>query len=197
MLNSQKKNIYKAYLEIKNSFNNGNKLLVCGNGGSAADAEHFVGELMKSFIKKRPLNEGLMERFKKVAPENWEPIWGELETPLPAISLVSQSSLISAIGNDISFDYIFAQQVLGYGKKGDILFTISTSAASSNIQNALIVGKVMGMTTICLTGNNYNSLIDPYCDVIISVEGNSTPEIQELHLPIYHTISASLEEELC
>lgn len=187
--------LLKAFNYIKLSISSGGKLLVCGNGGSASDADHFVGELMKGFNKKRNLPPLLVSKFIDIGKERGEELGKCLDTPIPAISLVSQNALITSISNDMAFDYIFAQQILGYGKKEDVLFAITTTANSKNIQNALITSKAIGIKTICLTGTNYNRNIEALCDVIIEVPGRKVSDIQELHLPIYHTLSAMLEEE--
>jgi D-sedoheptulose 7-phosphate isomerase len=168
-------------------------ILACGNGGSAADAGHFVGELMKTFKLERPLPEELKSKLVKDFKSEGEYLAGKLQRPLPAISLVSQTSLITAIGNDVSSDLIFAQQVIGYGKKGDILLAISTSGNSKNILYAIYTANTTGMKVVGLTGRNGGKM-KKYCDIAICVPADETPRIQELHLPVYHTLCAMLEE---
>jgi phosphoheptose isomerase len=175
-------------------FRGGGKLLVCGNGGSASDSEHIVGELMKGFRLKRPLSlvesQPLMDAFPVEHPY----LASHLQGALPAISLVSQSALLTATSNDVGADMIFAQQVYGYGRKGDIVMGISTSGNSKNICRALQVAHAFGMYTLGLLGASEGSMLS-LCDVAIRVPAYSVTEIQERHLPIYHVICAYLEEK--
>jgi D-sedoheptulose 7-phosphate isomerase len=166
----------KALDILRRSFDGGNKLLLCGNGGSASDCEHIVGELMKG-----------MENSRRIA--DLYPLQGAL----PAISLCSQVGLITAIVNDIGGDWIFAQQVWGYGLPGDVLMCISTSGNSANVINAMKVAEYRGMFVIGLTGL-YTHEFDKYCDVILSAPGSSAAEIQEGHIKIYHELCKRLEE---
>ena len=188
------KDIQKAILLLSQCFSAGGKLLVCGNGGSAADSEHIVGELMKGYMSKRLLPE--TERKKFVTTNEQEELFlaDHLQGALPAISLVSQSSLISAFANDVSADLVFAQQVYGYGRPGDVLLGISTSGNAKNVNYALQTARAIGMKTIGLGGPDGGKM-ENYSDVIIRVPGESTPAIQERHLPVYHTIFAVLEQE--
>jgi len=191
-LNSCLESIKKAFIILKDTFASGGKLLVCGNGGSAADAEHISGELLKGFLKKRPLSSGL---FQKIKAADGGAEWVEhLQGSLPVIPLVSNAALISALGNDLSFDLIYAQQVLGYGAVGDTLLAISTSGSSTNVVRGVIVAKSIGLQTIGLTGSLGGFLKD-LSDVTIQVPSNETFRVQEYHLPIYHLLSAMLEEE--
>lgn len=181
-----------AFFILKETFDSGGKLLVCGNGGSAADAEHISGELMKGFLKKRRLAEDLVEQIKKTAGQvEWVE---QLQGSLPVIPLTSNAALISAICNDLSADQVFAQQVLGYGKAGDVLIAISTSGLSTNVIRAVIIAKSIGLKTIGLTGKSGGSFKE-LCNVTIQVPADETDRIQELHLPIYHLLCAMLEEE--
>jgi D-sedoheptulose 7-phosphate isomerase len=186
------KDISSVFELMKYTLSNKGIILTCGNGGSAADAEHIVSELMKTFKLKRPLPEELKEKLVNNYKTEGDFLANNLQCSLPAISLVSQTSLSTAIGNDVSADLIFAQQVMGYGKPGDILFAISTSGNSRNILNAIYTAKVLGMKVIGLTGRSGGKM-KQYCDVAICVPADETPRIQELHLPVYHTICAMLE----
>lgn len=179
---------------IIKTFKSGGKLLVCGNGGSAADSSHIVGELMKGFMKKRPLSAETKNKLKKAFPENGQYLADNLQGGLPAIALTEQAALITAFSNDVDPDMIFAQQVYGYGNKEDTILGISTSGNSTNIVNALKVGAAMGLHTAGLTGKDGGKMKD-ICDCNIIVPLNSTPEIQERHLPIYHTICQVVEAE--
>lgn len=191
-LTSAKEQIKKAFLILKETFANRGKLLVCGNGGSAADAEHISGELMKGFLKKRPLSADLSQKIKAVSGgANWVE---QLQGSLPVIPLVNNGPLIAALGNDLSFDLVYAQQVLGYGAPGDTLLAISTSGSSTNVIRGVIVAKSMGLWTIGLTGIS-GGLLKDLADITIRAPSNETFRIQEYHLPIYHLLAAMLEEE--
>lgn len=184
--------IINAFLILKQTFINNGKLLICGNGGSAADAEHISGELMKGFLKKRPLPDTLSNKIKEMGgAAGWVE---QLQGSLPVIPLTSNTALISAISNDLSSDQVFAQQVLGYGRIGDTLMAISTSGLSANVIRAVIVAKSVGLQTIGLTGKTGGHLKE-LCNVTIQAPADETYRIQELHLPIYHLLAAMLEEE--
>jgi len=185
--------ISAAFELIKSSYQNGGKLLACGNGGSAADAEHLVGELMKTFNLPRPLPEDTKRSFTESYGEDGEYLANRLQSALNAISLVSQSSLATAIINDESADLVFAQQVIGYGAEGDVLIAISTSGNSKNVLNAVYTARVNGLKVVGLTGEK-GGILRNHCDVCIRVPANDTPRIQELHVPVYHTLCAMLEE---
>lgn len=187
-----KESIYEAYEILKNSYINGGKLLVAGNGGSASDSQHIVGELMKSFKIRRPLKKDIAEKILAIDMERGSMIVESLESPLPAISLVAHSSLITAYLNDVGARGIFAQQVLGYGNHKDVFLSITTSGNSENIVDAAIVAKSKGLPVISLTGIS-GGIITKYSDVSIKVPENETFKIQELHLPIYHCLCLMLE----
>ena len=184
--------ISEACSVLIDCYSNNGKLLLCGNGGSCADADHIVGELMKSFEKRRPVDKDLEDGLKSISNERGEYIGKKLQSALPAISLNAHSSLISAISNDVDPSLIFAQQVAGYGRAGDVLIAISTSGNSQNIVDAAITAKAKGLTVIGLTGQN-GGKVKQYCDISICVPSQSTPEVQEFHLPIYHTICKIVE----
>ncbi len=176
------------------AFRNGKKLLTCGNGGSAADALHIVGELMKSFTKNRPIPDDMKETLS-ASGERGEFLASHLQGALPAISLVNEVSLQTAYGNDVAPVLEFAQQVYGYGTEGDVLLGISTSGNSENVICACEVARAKGMKTIALTGLGGGKL-RAVSDVLIDVPETETYRIQELHLPIYHAICIALEDEL-
>jgi D-sedoheptulose 7-phosphate isomerase len=175
-------------------YRHGGKLLICGNGGSAADSEHIVGELMKGYLSKRPLPDPVRQRFSAVFPDDGAYLADHLQGALPAISLVSQSSLLTAFANDVAADLIFAQQVYGYGRPGDVLLAISTSGNAANVVRAIQVARVQGLKSIGLTGRDGGAL-KTLCDLAIRVPADTTPTIQEYHIAVYHTLCALLEEE--
>ncbi len=179
---------------LKNSIRSKGKLLICGNGGSAGDSEHIVGELMKGFISKRPLPEEMRQRFRDAFPEEGDFLADHLQGAIPAISLVSHSALITAFINDVTAETVYAQQVYGYGQETDTLLAISTSGNSANVVRAVQVAKVLGLATIGLTGRKGGKLLD-LCDVTIRVPRELTHHIQELHLPVYHALCIALEDE--
>lgn len=190
-----KETVLTAVEQMILSFRHGGKLLVCGNGGSAADSEHIVGELMKGFLLQRPLPDSICGRLRSTYPEDADVLIATLQQAAPAISLASQTALMTAFGNDVSSQLVFAQQVLGYGHAGDILFAISTSGNSENVLYAAKVAHVLGMKVISLTGETGGKLKE-FSDVCICVPSNTTFEIQEYHLPVYHCICACVENEL-
>lgn len=183
----------RAVQILATSFQAGGKLLVCGNGGSAADSEHIVGELMKGYRLKRPIPVELRARLKLEFPEHGEYLANHLQRALPAISLVSHISLITAFVNDVAADTVYAQQVLGYGQPGDVLMVLSTSGMSANVLHALRLARVIGLKTIGLTGQ-HSAQMKTLCDALICVPREITPDIQEGHQAIYHALCAILEE---
>ncbi len=190
-LEACEKDLGDAFEILKAAYQNGNKLLVCGNGGSAADSEHIVGELMKGFLKRRPIpaeRAAMLERLGDYGKQIGE----RLEGALPAISLPSQMSLLTATANDGDYDMTFAQQVYGLGRPGDVLLAISTSGTSRNVCNAVVVAKAFGLKSIGLTGRSGGELAR-LADVAIKVPSDNVAEIQELHLPVYHWLSTELE----
>lgn len=174
------------------SFLSGGKLLACGNGGSAADSEHIVGELMKSFRFKRPVDPAFAGAYRE-ANEIDVPSW--LEGALPAISLVSHTALSTAFGNDETAVGVFAQQVYGYGEPGDVLLAISTSGNSKNVVEAARVARAKGMSIISLTGAK-ESVLMALSDVCVRVPQSKVFRVQELHLPVYHALCAAVEAAL-
>lgn len=186
------KDIVSAYEILENCFKNGNKLLVAGNGGSAADALHIVGELMKAFVLPRKLSCKLCEDIDKNC-EHADYLKKNLQMALPAIALVSEIGLTTAYSNDVAPDLMFAQQVLGYGNKGDVLLALSTSGNSKNIIYAAEVAKSIGMQIVGLTGIMGGKLTK-CCDVCIKAPQSDTYIVQEFHLPIYHALCLELEK---
>jgi D-sedoheptulose 7-phosphate isomerase len=186
--------ILQAFELLKSTYAGGGKLLVCGNGGSAADSEHIVGELMKGYLKKRPLSTQEAAVFQAGLLETGTYLAGHLQGALPAISLVSQVALNTAFANDVAADLIFAQQVYGYGHPGDCLWALSTSGNAQNVLLALQTARVKGLRTLGLTGKSGGKMI-AWCDVTIRVPWDETPAIQERHLPVIHALCDLLEEE--
>lgn len=193
-LETCRKNIEEAFVILKNCYGNVGKVLVCGNGGSAADSEHIVGELMKGFMLKRSLTSDHRKKLENAYGFEGQYLANNLQGALPAISLVSQSSLAYAYINDVAPDMVFAQQVYGYGKAGDVLVGISTSGNSKNVINAIKVAKTFGLSTIGMTGVK-GGVINDLCDVTIKVPAEETFKIQEYHLPVYHALCAMIEME--
>jgi phosphoheptose isomerase len=185
--------IQNAFDLLQLSFQQGNKLLLCGNGGSAADCEHLVGELMKGYLLPRSLPPTIRQKLIERFPDNGTYLADHLQGALPALSLVSQTALLTAYGNDVSSDMAFAQQVYGYGRPGDVLLGISTSGNARNVVYALQVGRAMGLHTIGCTGRSGGALLG-HCDVAIRVPWDQTADIQERHLAIYHALCGMLEE---
>lgn len=180
---------------MKTTYQKKGKVLVCGNGGSGADSEHIVGELMKGFKLNRTISPEIINKIESLFPGESEVFKENLQNAIPSISLVSQTGLISAFNNDKDSDYVYAQQVFGYGDANDLLLCLSTSGNSKNIVNAAKIAKVINLKVISLTGQN-GGLLKSFSDVLINVPSTITSDIQELHLPIYHVICLILEEEL-
>lgn len=187
-----KDSILKAYELIEECYRNGGKLLVCGNGGSAADSEHIVGELMKGFHLLRPLSEKQKILFENL--EHGEYIASALQGGLPAISLVSHTGLMTAFNNDVDSDLVFAQQVWGYMNENDVLITLSTSGNSKNCVYAAETAKAKGGKMISVTGEGGGKLKD-LADSAVLLPSRDTAEIQELTLPTYHCLCAMIEAE--
>ena len=185
---------------LVDSWRAGGKLIVCGNGGSASDAEHIVGELMKGFLLPRRLGEDLLEKLHAVCdatdPKTVDYLMQNLQGALPAISLPSQLAISTAFSNDQAPDLTFAQQVLGLGKPEDVLLGITTSGNSKNVLYAFRMAKALGMKTIALTGASGGKCVSGgYADITIKAPADETYMIQEYHLPIYHALCIAVEEE--
>lgn len=189
------KNQIVAVFEVLNEcYKNGSKLLVCGNGGSNSDADHIVGELLKGFTKKRPLSDEEKKKYE-IFGEVGVNLANKLQGSLPAINLGAQTSLITAVINDIGGEEIFAQQVMGYGNVGDVVLGISTSGNSKNVIEACMVAKVKGLKTVVLTGKTGGKLGE-ICDYVIKVPSIITCDIQDMHTTIYHILCAMVETEI-
>lgn len=180
----------KAYEDILSCYDHGGKLLLCGNGGSASDCEHIAGELLKGFTLKRKLPRAMRDEFIKQGAD--ETFADNLQGALPAISLVNQTAFSTAFLNDVNPWFVFAQQVYGLGKEGDVLLGISTSGNSKNIINAAIVAKQKKMRVIVLTGKDGGKLA-AVSDIAIRVPAGETYRVQEYHLPVYHALCEMIE----
>ena len=192
-LKSSVASIESAYNIISESFTNGGKLLIAGNGGSASDAEHIVGELMKSFVKKRKLPENFIGKILEANEEAATYLVPRLQPGLPAIALSGHPSLSTACINDIDGDITFSQQVYAYGKEGDVLLCISTSGNAKNVFYASVIAKAKKLKVIALTGGSGGKLKN-IADISILTPETETYKIQELHLPIYHCLCLMIEE---
>lgn len=186
--------IINAYELLAESYQNGGKLLIAGNGGSASDAEHTVGELMKAFVKQRKIDSQQREALLAVDDELGRVLADNLQGALPAIALDGHIALSTAYMNDCEPLLCFAQQVNGYGKPGDVFLGISTSGNSKNVLYAAVNARAKGLKVIGLTGAKENKLMK-YADVCIRVPETETYKIQELHLPVYHCLCLMLEDK--
>lgn len=184
-----------AFEAMLHCYRTGGKLLVCGNGGSAADAEHIVGELMKSFLFYRKPDETFSSSMQEQFGNEGRDLAAKMEGALPAIPLTSMPALTSAFANDVDAAVSFAQMTYGYGQKGDVLLGITTSGNSRNVLYAMMSARAKGITTIALTGGTGGKCKD-LADNVICVPETETFKIQELHLPIYHALCSMLEAEL-
>ena len=186
VMESCKAEIYFSYKMLADCYKNGGKVLVCGNGGSAADADHIVGELMKGFLLKR--------KITACAVNGDDEILSRLQGALPAISLNAHSALFSAFANDLEFADVYAQQVYGYARKGDVLVALSTSGNSQSVVNAVRAASAAGIESIGITGSK-DSLMSGKCSICIKLPETETFKIQELTLPVYHCLCAMLEAD--
>lgn len=185
--------IINAYLIFEECYENGGKILIAGNGGSASDAQHIAGELMKSFKLRRKVSDDFKEELKRIDAVRGSLLAENLECALPAISLTAHEALSTAYINDSDPLGVFAQQLFGFGKKGDVFIGISTSGNSKNVLNAAVVAKAMGIKVVGLTGATGGELSD-FADTTVKVPETETYMVQELHLPIYHCWCLMLEE---
>jgi D-sedoheptulose 7-phosphate isomerase len=188
-----KEDIEKAYSILEDCYVNDHKLLIAGNGGSAADSEHIAGELMKRFKILRPVPADFAEKLKTIDPVRGENLASNLERGLMAIPLVAHEALTTAYINDVDGLGVFAQQLYGFGRLGDVFLGISTSGSSKNVMSATVVARALGLKIIGLTGANGGELA-AVSDVAIKVPENETYMIQELHLPVYHCLCLMLED---
>lgn len=183
----------RAFELLVNTFERGGKLLLCGNGGSAADCEHLAAELVNKFERSRPISRQLQRELQLQFGDDGAFLGAHLQAALPAISLVSQGALVSALANDVDASLVFAQQVFAYAKPGDALLAISTSGNSPNVLHALRVARLLDVATIGLTGRDGGAMRE-LCDVCLVVPREITAQIQEAHLPLYHAICGALED---
>ena len=190
---SCKQDIINAYLIMEECYEHDGKLLIAGNGGSAADSEHIAGELMKRFKTPRPVTPGMAEKLKQIDPVRGEDLAKNLERGLMAIPLVAHEALSTAYINDVDGLGVFAQQLFGFGREGDVFLGISTSGNSKNVMSATVVARALGIRVIGLTGAKGGELAE-VADVIVRVPETETYMIQELHLPIYHCLCLMLED---
>lgn len=187
------KDIRAAADKIIASYKKGGKLMVAGNGGSAADSDHITGELLKSFVKKRTPEASFIEKLKKIDADTGAYLADKLQGSLPAIALTNNSALMTASLNDVDGNVMFAQQLNGFGQKGDVFLGISTSGNSADIVYATVVAKAKGLVTVALTGRDGGKLKN-LADISIVVPQKETFKIQELHLPVYHALCLTIEE---
>ena len=188
-----KADIRTAYETMKECYERGGKLLIAGNGGSCADSEHIVGELMKGFVKKRLVSAEIEAALKTVDPQMGAELSEKLQQGLPAIALTGHAGLTTAFMNDVDGSMTYAEQVLGYGEEGDVFLGISTSGNSENVMYAAVTAKAKGLKVVGLTGKTGGKLAK-LADVAIIVPEQETYKIQELHLPIYHALCLMLED---
>lgn len=193
VLDTIRKQILGAYEILQDCYEADGKLLIAGNGGSCADSEHMVGELMKGFLKRRPVPEQMARRLAAVDSERGMLLAKRLQRGLPAIALTGHNALTTAFANDVNGDMSYAQQLYGYGRPGDVFLGISTSGNAENVMFAVTAAKALGMKTIGLTGKDGGAL-GRSCNVAIIVPEQETFKIQELHLPVYHALCLMLEE---
>ena len=186
------KDIETAIKKIITCYNNGGKVLLCGNGGSAADCTHIVGELMKGFMKKRPVKAEQAEALKAKNPLVDDELIANLQCGLPAVNLCESQALLTAFCNDVNPEYMFAQQVFGLGKKGDVLIALSTSGNAKNVNHAARLARAMGISVIGMTGESGGKLAS-LADVCIKAPAKETYRVQEYHLPIYHALCMMIE----
>lgn len=185
--------VEEAFALLKSAYDAGGKVMICGNGGSAADSEHIVGELMKSFLFHRKLDSALTQELTRLYGKDGEALIAQLEGGLPTIPLTSMPALSTAYANDTSGTACFAQMTQSLGREGDVLLAISTSGNSQNILLAVMAAKARHMTAICLTGRS-GGKCRGLADICICVPEDETFKIQELHLPVYHALCALLED---
>lgn len=185
--------IEKAFLILEDCYKRDRKLLIAGNGGSAADSEHIAGELMKRFKRPRPVTDEFAKKLKAIDSVRGDKLAQNLERSLMAIPLVAHEALSTAYINDVDGLGVFAQQLMGFGRCGDVFLGISTSGNSKNVMNATVVARALGIKVIGLTGADGGELAK-VADVVIKVPQTETYMIQEFHLPVYHCLCLMLEE---
>ena len=189
-----KEDMIRAYEIMEECYRNDHKILIAGNGGSAADAEHIAGELMKRFRTPRPVSSEFRNKLKAIDPVHGEELGKNLESGLMAIPLVAHEALTTAYINDVDGFGVFAQQLFGFGRPGDVFLGISTSGNSKNVMAATVVARAIGIKVIGLTGAKGGELAQ-VADVAVKVPETETYMIQELHLPVYHCWCLMLEDK--
>ena len=192
-LENVKQDIVDAYLVMEECYEHDGKLLIAGNGGSAADSEHIAGELMKRFKTPRPVPAEFAKKLKEIDSVRGEGLAKNLERGLMAVPLVAHEALTTAYINDVDGLGVFAQQLYGFGRPGDVFLGISTSGNSKNVMSATVVARALGIKVIGLTGAKGGELAE-IADVAIKVPETETYMIQELHLPVYHCLCLMLED---
>ena len=193
LLETVREDIEKVYKTIVECYENGGKVLIVGNGGSSADSDHIVGELMKGFLKERPVSEEMKAAMMAIDPVRGEALAKNLQGGLPAISLTAHTALNTAFANDRDPVMMYAQQVNGYGKPGDVFLGISTSGNAENVLYAAVTAKAKGLKVLALTGKDGGRLAK-IADASIIIPIQETYKIQELHLPVYHALCLMLED---
>jgi len=188
-----RQSLIDAYLIMEEAYEGDHKLLIAGNGGSAADSEHIAGELMKRFKTPRPVTPEMAEKLKSIDPVRGADLAKNLERGLMAIPLVAHEALSTAYINDVDGLGVFAQQLFGFGRPGDVFLGISTSGNSKNVMSATVVARALGIKVIGLTGKQGGELAS-VADVAVKVPETETYMIQELHLPVYHCLCLMLED---
>lgn len=188
-----REDLISAYFIMEEAYEGDHKLLIAGNGGSAADSEHIAGELMKRFKTPRPVTTEFAEKLKAIDRERGENLAKNLERGLMAIPLVAHEALSTAYINDVDGLGVFAQQLFGFGRPGDVFLGISTSGNSKNVMSATVVARALGIKVIGLTGKQGGELAQ-VADVVVKVPETETYMIQELHLPVYHCWCLMLED---
>lgn len=178
---------------LRKTVEQGGKILLCGNGGSAADADHITGELVKSFRKKRPIDPALAEKLRALDEERGARLAAALEGGIPAINLTGHAALSTAFGNDVDPLLVYAQQTFVYGNTGDLFWGITTSGNAKNVYHAALTARAKGLKVLGLTGSS-GGLLKTLCDVCVTVPAEETYMVQELHLPVYHALCLYLEE---
>lgn len=194
ILEECRQSLIDAYLIMEEAYEGDHKLLIAGNGGSAADSEHIAGELMKRFKTPRPVTPEMAEKLKAIDPVRGENLAKNLERGLMAIPLVAHEALSTAYINDVDGLGVFAQQLFGFGRPGDVFLGISTSGNSKNVMSATVVARALGIKVIGLTGAKGGELAQ-VADVVVKVPETETYMIQELHLPVYHCWCLMLEDK--
>lgn len=194
VLEACKEEIIGGYELMEECYKNGGKLLIAGNGGSAADSEHIAGELMKRFKIPRSIPEDLKKKLIEIDSVRGENLSKNLERPLMAIPLVAHEALTTAYINDVDGLGVFAQQLYGFGRAGDVFLGITTSGNSQNVMSATVVARALGIKVLGLTGENGGEL-SQVANVCVKVPETETYMVQELHLPVYHCWCLMLEDK--